>query len=185
VYFAPPPGARAGEERQIELELADAALRRYPGAEVHYRRSYYASSSTPQSPGGNSEPAVVSRSATPDDPDRPHLTRRPGISQVPDSSREGPLGAGSSTAPPAPQQVRPAPTPASACGSRKPDLRALSYSTPIFLPAHPRLRRRKGCWNSNGAPESPGARRNGRSMNPKVEEFVSVTPFGIPARPSD
>lgn len=96
IYFAATPGVRAGEERQIELDLADSALRRYAGAQVHYRRTYYAPQDTP----ANSSPAVVSQRAEPrkdtpqpsDDPDRPYLRRRPGVSQ--DRSHDGPLGAG-------------------------------------------------------------------------------------------
>ena len=118
IYFAAPPGMRAGEERQIDLELADTAYRRYPGGQVHYRRSYYAQVSTPGGGAVGTEPAVVSRGDQPvsqDDPDRPRLTRRPGVSQVPDRSREGPLGgdstAGSTTAAPAQQAAPPPPAP--------------------------------------------------------------------------
>jgi len=103
LYFSLPPGVRAGEEREIELQLTDATLRRYPGAEVHYRHAYIAPNSTP----ANSDSVVVSQSgpdpsrdnpASAADPDRPYLRRRPGVSQVPDGSREGPLNADSAPA---------------------------------------------------------------------------------------
>ena len=103
LYFSLPSGVRAGEEREIELRLADAALGRYPGAEVHYRRTYLAPSST-QSTTATAESGVVSQSsadpnrnnpASSDDPDHPYLRRRPGVSQVPDRSHEGPLNADS------------------------------------------------------------------------------------------
>jgi hypothetical protein len=42
LYFYLPEGVKPGEERSIEVELSDAARRRYPGAEVRYRRSYLA-----------------------------------------------------------------------------------------------------------------------------------------------
>jgi VWFA-related protein len=42
LHFLVPPGARPGEERTIAVNLAPAALRRYPGAEVLYRHTYYA-----------------------------------------------------------------------------------------------------------------------------------------------
>ena len=108
VHFSLPAGVRAGEEREIDLELTDAARSRYPGAEVRYRRSYYAPDGV-SSP--SSEPVVVSRSgsdgASPatDDPNRPRL-RRAGVSQVPDRSREGPLSADgpSNPAPAAPSE---------------------------------------------------------------------------------
>jgi VWFA-related protein len=113
LYFSLPPGVRAGEERQIELQLADAAQRRSLGTEVHYRRSYYAPNSTP----GNSGSTVVSQSgadpnrdnaASPEEPDRPYLRRRPGVSQVPDRSHEGPLNADSTPdAAPAPAAQQP------------------------------------------------------------------------------
>ena len=83
LYFALPPGVRAGEERDIDLYLADAALRSYPGAGLHYRRSYFAPYSTPQASPGSSEPTQITG-----DPDRPRLRRR-GVSQ--DGPREGPL----------------------------------------------------------------------------------------------
>ena len=101
LYFSLPSGVRAGEERELELRLADAALGRYPGAEVHYRRTYLAPSST-QSTTATSESSVVGQSsadpnrgnpASSDDPDRPYLRRRPGVGQVPDRSHEGPLNA--------------------------------------------------------------------------------------------
>lgn len=40
LHFYLPEGARANEERRIEVELAAAARRRYPNAEVRYRRTY-------------------------------------------------------------------------------------------------------------------------------------------------
>jgi hypothetical protein len=42
LYFYLPDDVKPGEERAIEVDLSDAARRRYPGAEVRYRRSYLA-----------------------------------------------------------------------------------------------------------------------------------------------
>jgi hypothetical protein len=42
LYFYLPEGMKPSEEHQVEVVLTDAARRRYPGAEVHYRRSYLA-----------------------------------------------------------------------------------------------------------------------------------------------
>ena len=42
LYFYLPEGMQPGEERSVEVVLSDAARRRYPGAEVRYRRSYLA-----------------------------------------------------------------------------------------------------------------------------------------------
>jgi VWFA-related protein len=113
LYFSLPPGVRAGEQRDIELQLADAALRRSPGADVRYRRTYYAPVSTPTAPAG-SEPVVVTQSGTSsDNSDRPVLRRRPGVSQVPDRSYDGPLNANSSSnsSSSPPSQGQPAATP--------------------------------------------------------------------------
>jgi len=40
LYFPVAAGSKAGEERTIELALSDAAKRRYPGAQLKYRRAY-------------------------------------------------------------------------------------------------------------------------------------------------
>jgi VWFA-related protein len=42
LHFYLPAGARAGEERQIDVQLTEAALRRFPGAEVRFRHGYLA-----------------------------------------------------------------------------------------------------------------------------------------------
>jgi len=42
LYFYLPEGMQPGEERSVEVLLSDTARRRYPGAEVRYRRSYLA-----------------------------------------------------------------------------------------------------------------------------------------------
>ena len=42
LYFYLPEGMQPGEERSVEVVLTDAARRRYPGAEVRYRRAYLA-----------------------------------------------------------------------------------------------------------------------------------------------
>jgi hypothetical protein len=44
LHFYLPEGTRAAEERDIQVELAEAVRSRYPGADVRYRRSYYAPS---------------------------------------------------------------------------------------------------------------------------------------------
>jgi hypothetical protein len=93
LHFALPPGVRAGDERNIELQLADATRSRYSGADVRYRRSYYAPVSSPAGSGTGDDPIVVSSAGSNgngagDDPDRPRL-RRPGVSQP--SSGGGPL----------------------------------------------------------------------------------------------
>jgi VWFA-related protein len=95
LHFYLPPGVRAGEERQIELELTDTVRSRFPGADVRYRRSYYAAVSTPANGGANAPVVVSSSGASSDDADRPHLRRA--VSQ-PDSGRDGPLLPDSGTA---------------------------------------------------------------------------------------
>ena len=42
LYFYLPEGMQPGEERSVEVSLTDAARRRYPRAEVRYRRTYLA-----------------------------------------------------------------------------------------------------------------------------------------------
>ena len=42
LYFYLPEGIQPGDERSVEVVLTEAARRRYPGAEVRYRRSYLA-----------------------------------------------------------------------------------------------------------------------------------------------
>ncbi|PWU12088.1 MAG: hypothetical protein C5B51_01425 [Terriglobia bacterium] len=99
LHFYLPEGVKPGEERDIQVDLADAARARYPGADVRYRRSYYA----PNGVGGrvaSPEPVVVTsrgrnepadpEPAPRDDSDRPRLRRRSGVSQVPDAPRGGP-----------------------------------------------------------------------------------------------
>jgi VWFA-related protein len=100
LYFYLPAGVKPGEERGIEVELTNAALRRYPGAEVRYRRSYMAPNGS--SGAEDTGPTIVSRpqSDRPDAPsvpvadtDRPRLRRRPGTDQESVGSRQGPIGA--------------------------------------------------------------------------------------------
>ena len=84
LYFYLPQGVKPGEERNIDVELADNSRRRNPGAEVRFRRVYMA-------PGGLDtntapEPAVVAQvppePATttveqPESTERPRRRRRP------------------------------------------------------------------------------------------------------------
>jgi len=46
LYFYLPEGMQPNEEHSVEVLLTDAARRRYPGAEVRYRRSYLAPNGT-------------------------------------------------------------------------------------------------------------------------------------------
>lgn len=57
LHFYLPEGVRPGEERGIEVELADTARRRFPGAEVRYRRVYM----TPGGPVQASSPGLKPR----------------------------------------------------------------------------------------------------------------------------
>lgn len=117
IHFYLPAGARAGEERNIQVDLADATRARFPGADVRYRRSYYAPANVAPATGTTSDTVVVSQSGpndgtAPDDPDRPRYRRRPGVSQ-PDVSHDGPVlhdDGGASSNPPA--AAAPAPQPA-------------------------------------------------------------------------
>ncbi|MDQ6706121.1 MAG: VWA domain-containing protein, partial [Acidobacteriota bacterium] len=69
LYFYRPEGAKPGQSLQVEL--SDAARRRYPDANVRYRQLY--------SQGGTTGGTTDSGSAPPEvtDAERPHLHRRP------------------------------------------------------------------------------------------------------------
>ncbi|MBM3797756.1 MAG: VWA domain-containing protein [Acidobacteria bacterium] len=60
LYFIAPEGVRAGEERNITVELAGSARRRYGNAGVRYRRTYI----VPEGSGG-ATPAEVTQTAPP------------------------------------------------------------------------------------------------------------------------
>jgi len=121
LHFYLPDGVRPGEERYINVELADAIRSRYPGAEVRYRQSYFAPTGAGV-PRNSPAPVVVSRSdsspnASPasSDPDRPVMRRRTAVSQ-PDSPGGGPLirdpDAASQPSSPPPAPAAPADQPA-------------------------------------------------------------------------
>ena len=52
LYFTLPEGARAGQERPIQIELTASAARRYPGANLRYRGNYHSTvdTATPAEP---------------------------------------------------------------------------------------------------------------------------------------
>ena len=131
LYFLVPPGVRAGETRNVEVALAGAAARRYPNAEVRFRRTYVANSSTE----GNSEAPPVELSRAPsrnepsapatDDPGPPRMKRRPGVIDESRSTSRGPAPDNGDpggwkkvdpAAAPAATPAKPATEPASATG---------------------------------------------------------------------
>jgi len=107
IHFYQPEGVRPGDEREIDLQLTDGLMRRYPGADIRYRRSYYASSTTTGAVPANGYPVVVSRSGSSEDPDRPRLVRRPAAGPGA-SSHDGPLVLGGASGAPAPSPSKPA-----------------------------------------------------------------------------
>lgn len=66
LYFLVPPGATAGQQRTIDIELAPAARRRYSDAEVRYRRVYISPTAGDVLPPGQAEetPVVSERSVS-------------------------------------------------------------------------------------------------------------------------
>ena len=109
LYFNLPPGVRTGDERTIEVSLADNALRRNGDAEVRYRRVYMAPVSSAAEPATiTSAPVRAPREVDSDAP--PVIRRRPAVNS--DGPRQGPLDVGDkSTA--ADAQAAPAPKPRS------------------------------------------------------------------------
>jgi hypothetical protein len=59
LFFNLPEGVAPGQERNIEVDLAPAARRRYPDAEVRYRRAYM----SPEG-GSRSTPTMVTHAPT-------------------------------------------------------------------------------------------------------------------------
>jgi hypothetical protein len=98
LYFQLPAGARRGQQRDVEVSLADAALRRYSYADLRYRRTYIAPSDGPglgpddaREPGsvsGTRRPSIISRDVDQDDSSGPK--RRPAVSG-PSSTGGGPI----------------------------------------------------------------------------------------------
>ena len=117
LYFYMPEGVRAGEERSIEVDLADSARRRYRDADVRYRRVYLAPGGSPGDAGPTmvtrapaSIPADRSRTATAiPDSDQPSTSRRRVAVDEPQGPRVN-MGdtADSTTTAPAPPASAPA-----------------------------------------------------------------------------
>jgi len=103
LHFYLPPDVKPGQERHIQVELAEAARRRYPAAEVRYRRVYLAPETVAASASPGSEAPVVVRASSPppaaepqpaEDPAPGRLKRRAGVDPVPDQPRGGPMVTG-------------------------------------------------------------------------------------------
>jgi hypothetical protein len=92
LYFHLPENAKPGDERSISVDLSPAARRRYPDAEIRFRRVYLA----PDGPAGSGRtmvtraparvPAESSRTTTLNDDDRPAVRRRVAVDE-PDGPR--------------------------------------------------------------------------------------------------
>ena len=83
LYFYLPEGVKAGQERNIEVSLAASALRRYPDADVRYRRVYMA-------PGAGGDTAPAAETETTTISQEPGLRRRRTVNPgaAPDSSSQ-------------------------------------------------------------------------------------------------
>ena len=63
LHFNLPPTARPSEARRVTVELTDAALTRYPNAQIRYRRTYRTPSTLPQpSPNAQDDEEVITQS---------------------------------------------------------------------------------------------------------------------------
>ncbi len=108
LHFLSPEGARPGQRRTIDVELAEAAGRRYPDAEVRFRRFYLAPDRPAVVAGGVAQPEEADRS--------PALKRRPAVSEPNGPRGANPsVGAGS----PAPAEPKPDTAPAPQPGWRR------------------------------------------------------------------
>ena len=105
LHFLVPAGARAGQERSIEVALSDSARRRNPDAEVRFRRTYVA----PTSAGGDA--GAASRDSATSDPvaiaPESASRRRRAVSEP-----DGPRGSLPAIQPAGSQQMEKAPVPA-------------------------------------------------------------------------
>jgi hypothetical protein len=108
--FQVPPGAQAGQERNIDVSLSAAAQRRYPDAELRFRKTYISPSTTeavaagtvvapPQGvTAGNSDPDVINDNAAPkrrkmvSEPDSPNVVN-PGMADSGAASTPAPATA--------------------------------------------------------------------------------------------
>lgn len=97
LYFQLPAGVRRGQEREVEVSLSEAAMRRYSYADLRYRHTYIAPSDGPTAgPNDQKEPGSISRAPRPtildngDDPDPSTPKRRPAVSG-PGGSNGGPI----------------------------------------------------------------------------------------------
>lgn len=92
LHFLLPPGVRAGQERTIEVALSDSGRRRYPDADVRYRRSYIAASGTADAEPGVSTPTVVTGNRPPETNDANSDTSSNSRRRRAISEPEGPRG---------------------------------------------------------------------------------------------
>ena len=94
LHFYLPEGARAGQEREVVVDLSAAARRRYPDAEVRHRRFYVAPQSNSSSPAEVTS-SVPQPTATVPDPvsagDSPAPRTRRRVSDPNSGSGSGPL----------------------------------------------------------------------------------------------
>lgn len=122
LYFQVPPGARAGQMRNIEVTLTSYAAGRYPNAELRFRPTYRVDSDNPAG-------EISSVTTSPDQPVEvaaPAPRRRPMIDRTgtapsgPNPTVGQPAGESGgwkraeSTPPPPPAAAKPAPAPAPA-----------------------------------------------------------------------
>ena len=89
LHFYLPAGARRGQQRNVSVELTAAALRRYPYAEVRYRREYFVTDAPAAAPAGT-EPTIITRAPPSESSDAPARTRGRAVSQ-PNASHDRPL----------------------------------------------------------------------------------------------
>ena len=98
LHFNVPAGVKAGEQRNIDVSLTDAARQRYPGAELRYRREYFAPTLMAGAGSTSPAPALINRSpaeSSGGDAQAPEVRQIPvarrRMSGDQGGSREGPL----------------------------------------------------------------------------------------------
>lgn len=112
LYFSVPPGAQAGEQRRLAVDLSSDAARRIPGAQLNFRDDYRAPGGTP--PPESPETVTVTQSAPESSPTEPaqsgpRLKRRPMGESYGSHGPNPDVGAGQAASAPA---ASPAPAPA-------------------------------------------------------------------------